>query len=37
VPDPSASAAPVDNTGLETLDGIRGQTAADYTCSIAND
>ncbi|MEP6477920.1 MAG: LCP family protein [Rhodoglobus sp.] len=34
VTDPSA--APVDNTGLETLDGLRGQTAADYTCSIAN-
>lgn len=35
-PDPSA-APPVDNTGLPVIEGIRGQTAADYTCSIAND
>ena len=34
---PVSTAPPVDNTGLETLDGIRGQTAADYTCSVAND
>lgn len=31
-PDPS-----VDNTGLPLLSGVQGQTAADYTCSIAND
>lgn len=40
VADPNApadpNAAPVDNTGLEVIGGIRGQTAADYTCSIAN-
>jgi LCP family protein required for cell wall assembly len=36
-PDPNATAAPVDNTGLPVLGGVRGQTAADYTCSIAND
>ena len=41
VPDPAttpdSTAVPIDNTGLEVLEGIRGQTAADYTCSIAND
>jgi LCP family protein required for cell wall assembly len=31
-PDPTA--APVDNTGLPVVEGVRGQTAADYTCSI---
>ncbi len=35
-PDPVASAAPVDNTGVDTISGVRGQTAADYTCTIAN-
>lgn len=34
-PDPSA--APVDNSGLPVVEGIRGQTAADYTCSITNE
>jgi LCP family protein required for cell wall assembly len=40
VPDPNATPDPdapvIDNTGLPTID-IRGQTAADYTCSISND
>ena len=31
-PDPTA--APVDNSGLPVVEGVRGQTAADYTCSI---
>ncbi|MCU1440927.1 MAG: LytR family transcriptional regulator [Rhodoglobus sp.] len=39
-PDPNATPDPdapvIDNTGLPTID-IRGQTAADYTCSISND
>lgn len=45
--DPNASAQeqvdqpglgePVDNTGLPVVSGVRGQTAADYTCSIANE
>mgnify|MGYP000007269855 FL=1 len=38
-PDPTATdaptVAPIDNTGLPVVEGIRGQTAADYTCSIA--
>ena len=28
------TAAPVSNAGLPVLSGVRGQTAADYTCSI---
>jgi LCP family protein required for cell wall assembly len=32
VPDPTA--APIDNSGLPVLDGVRGQTAADYSCSV---
>jgi LCP family protein required for cell wall assembly len=40
IPDPAATdapvTAPIDNTGLPVLEGISGQTAADYTCSIAN-
>jgi LCP family protein required for cell wall assembly len=35
-PDPSSTAVPVDNTGLPVVEGVRGQTAADYTCSISN-
>ena len=43
-PDPNApvatpdtsTAPPVDNSGLPVLSGVKGQTAADYTCSIAN-
>ncbi len=31
-PDPTA--APIDNSGLPVIEGVRGQTAADYTCSI---
>lgn len=31
------SAAPIDNSTLPVLSGVRGQTAADQTCSIAND
>ena len=38
-PDPTATGtpavAPIDNTGLPVVQGVRGQTAADYTCSIA--
>jgi LCP family protein required for cell wall assembly len=33
-PDPNSTTAPIDNTGLPVLDGVRGQTAADQTCSI---
>lgn len=33
-PDPSAT--PIDNSGLPVVEGVRGQTAGDYTCSIAN-
>ena len=39
-PDPVATeepTAPVDNTGLPVLSGIRGQTAANSTCSISNE
>lgn len=39
-PDPVSTeepAVPVDNTGLPVLSGIRGQTAANYTCSISNE
>jgi LCP family protein required for cell wall assembly len=40
-PDPSATPDPnapvVDNTGLPVLQGVSGQTAADYTCSVSND
>lgn len=36
-PDPNSTAAPVDNTGLPVVEGVTGQTAADYTCSIANE
>jgi len=37
--DPNAPApeVPVDNTGLPILEGVSGQTAGDYTCSIANE
>jgi len=31
-----ASAPPVDNSELPVVEGVRGQTAADHTCSIAN-
>ncbi|MCU1580575.1 MAG: LytR family transcriptional regulator [Rhodoglobus sp.] len=33
-PDPTSTAAPVDNSGLPVLSGVNGQTAAQYTCSI---
>jgi len=36
-PDPTSTDAPIDNSGLPTVSGVRGQTAADYTCTIAND
>ena len=39
-PDPVVTeepVAPVDNTGLPVLSGVRGQTAANYTCSISNE
>jgi LCP family protein required for cell wall assembly len=42
-PDPSATpnptetvAPPVDNSGLPVVEGVRGQTAADHTCSVSN-
>jgi LCP family protein required for cell wall assembly len=41
-PAPSASAtaeptaAPVDNSGLPLVEGVSGQTAAQYTCSVSN-
>jgi LCP family protein required for cell wall assembly len=36
-PDPNATVAPpVDNTGLPVVEGVRGQTAADRTCSVSN-
>ena len=35
-PDPESTATPIDNTGLPVIDGVSGQTTADYTCSIAN-
>ncbi len=28
------SAVPIDNSGLPVIEGVRGQTAADYSCSI---
>ncbi len=41
VPDPNATSdpteAPVDNTGLPVVEGVRGQTAANYTCSITQE
>ncbi|MDO7880779.1 LCP family protein [Salinibacterium soli] len=36
-PDPNATTPPVDNTGLPVLEGVSGQTAAQYTCSVANE
>ncbi len=36
-PAPDPSATPVDTSGLPVLNGIDGQTAAQYTCSIANE
>jgi LCP family protein required for cell wall assembly len=36
-PDPNATTAPIDNTGLPVLEGVDGQTAADQTCSITQD
>ncbi len=36
-PDPTATVAPpVDNSGLPVVEGVRGQTAADHTCSVSN-
>ncbi|MGX5681140.1 LCP family protein [Schumannella luteola] len=35
-PDPSQTPA-VDNSGLPVLEGVSGQTAAQYTCSVANE
>lgn len=36
-PDPVVDpVAPVDNSGLPVVAGIRGQTAANYTCAISN-
>ena len=36
VPTPDPSATPVDNSGLPVVEGVRGQTAADHTCSVSN-
>ncbi len=36
-PAPAPSAAPIDNSGLPVLEGVTGQTAAQYTCSVANE
>ncbi len=36
-PPPDPNAEPVDNSGLPVLPGVTGQTAAQYTCSIANE
>jgi hypothetical protein len=36
-PTPTPSQSLADNTGLPVLSGVSGQTAADRTCSIAND
>ena len=36
-PAPEPSATPVDNTGLPVIEGVPGQSAADYTCSVANE
>jgi hypothetical protein len=33
---PNPTATPVDNSGLEVIPGVNGQTAADYTCSVSN-
>jgi LCP family protein required for cell wall assembly len=37
LPTAESTAPPVDNSSLPVLDGVRGQTAADQTCSIANE
>ncbi|MDP3207784.1 MAG: LytR family transcriptional regulator, partial [Rhodoglobus sp.] len=34
VPTANPTAVPVDNSGLPVVEGVRGQTAADYSCSI---
>jgi len=42
-PDPTATLTPeqqqelADNSNLPTLEGVQGQTAADYTCSVPNE
>ena len=36
-PDPSATpVTPIDNSGLPLVEGVSGQTAAQYTCSVSN-
>ena len=35
--EPAAVEPTVDNSGLPVLPGVTGQTAAQYTCSIANE
>lgn len=35
-PDPTSTEAPIDNSDLPVVEGVRGQSAADYTCSISN-
>lgn len=37
VADPNAEQPAVDNSGLPVVDGVSGQTAAQYSCSIANE
>jgi LCP family protein required for cell wall assembly len=37
LPATTGTAAPVDTSNLPVLDGVRGQTAADQTCTVTND
>jgi len=34
VPEVDPTAVPIDNSGLPVVSGVRGQTAADYSCSV---
>jgi LCP family protein required for cell wall assembly len=37
-PDPEETpVAPIDNSGLPVVEGVSGQTAAQYTCSVSNE
>ena len=37
-PDPTETpVAPIDNSGLPVVEGVSGQTAAQYTCSVSNE
>ena len=37
LPTSTSTAPPVDNSSLPVLSGVRGQTAADQTCTVTND